>query len=304
MNDVSFSKRRGRHSWTKQYPLLCIAVKVCITHYTPDESKPIIDAIALLVRHTGVPDPQDEDGQAPLHYVCKTYDTEGAGDKVGSAMVRYQLAKLFLDHQASPNVTDSKFAIPLHLAAKNGLVKLAELLIEYGADKGAKDINGHTPMDLVKEHDKCTFENVFPKTKLKKFESEFAMRDKITGNTCRVVARLVGHDWKDLYRELMDDTLTTHVETDITELEKTYVGELREQAYQSLMRWQKYYWADANIESLKRALNECELRIVSKRILISNSLSIIIFLVSAHSICIMLHTGRARVYVVTETSPN
>lgn len=39
---------------------------------------------------------------------------------------------------------------PLHVAAKAGQILQAELLIVYGADPGAPDINGRTPMDSAR----------------------------------------------------------------------------------------------------------------------------------------------------------
>lgn len=43
-----------------------------------------------------------------------------------------------------------KGTTPLHVAAKAGQVLQAELLVVYGADPGALDINGRTPMDYAR----------------------------------------------------------------------------------------------------------------------------------------------------------
>ena len=45
-----------------------------------------------------------------------------------------------------------KGTTPLHVAAKAGQVLQAELLVVYGADPGAPDINGRTPMDYARYH--------------------------------------------------------------------------------------------------------------------------------------------------------
>ncbi|KAK3531812.1 hypothetical protein QTP70_029725 [Hemibagrus guttatus] len=44
-----------------------------------------------------------------------------------------------------------KGTTPLHVAAKAGQVLQAELLVVYGADPGAPDINGRTPMDYARQ---------------------------------------------------------------------------------------------------------------------------------------------------------
>ncbi|XP_056612581.1 ARF GTPase-activating protein GIT1 isoform X1 [Triplophysa dalaica] len=44
-----------------------------------------------------------------------------------------------------------KGTIPLHVAAKAGQVLQAELLVVYGADPGAPDINGRTPIDYARQ---------------------------------------------------------------------------------------------------------------------------------------------------------
>uniref|UniRef100_A0A4W6CQU2 GIT ArfGAP 1 n=1 Tax=Lates calcarifer TaxID=8187 RepID=A0A4W6CQU2_LATCA len=44
-----------------------------------------------------------------------------------------------------------KGTTPLHVAAKAGQILQAELLVVYGADPGAPDINGRTPMDYARQ---------------------------------------------------------------------------------------------------------------------------------------------------------
>ena len=43
-----------------------------------------------------------------------------------------------------------KGTTPLHVAAKAGQILQAELLVVYGADPGAPDLHGRTPMDFAR----------------------------------------------------------------------------------------------------------------------------------------------------------
>ena len=47
-------------------------------------------------------------------------------------------------------VLQEKGTTPLHVAAKAGQILQAELLVVYGADPGAPDLHGRTPMDFAR----------------------------------------------------------------------------------------------------------------------------------------------------------
>lgn len=47
-------------------------------------------------------------------------------------------------------VEQEKGTTPLHVAAKAGQVSQAELLVVYGADPGAEDSHGKTPIDYTR----------------------------------------------------------------------------------------------------------------------------------------------------------
>lgn len=53
-------------------------------------------------------------------------------------------------HQSSLLETQEKGNTPLHIAAKAGQILQAELLAVYGADPGALDSNGKTPIDYAR----------------------------------------------------------------------------------------------------------------------------------------------------------
>jgi uncharacterized protein len=59
----------------------------------------------------------------PLHSACATKDPE----------VRYELAKLLLEHGADPNARQQDEFTPLMAAEQHGDERLRELLVEHGA---------------------------------------------------------------------------------------------------------------------------------------------------------------------------
>ncbi len=73
------------------------------------------------------------------------------------------------------------------------------------------------------------------------------------------VATYIGHDWKYLFRDLDPCVDPLHTETLIQELESQYPGQLKEQAYQSTLRWKSLRGRDATLVGLKKALRDCSL---------------------------------------------
>uniref|UniRef100_A0A4W5PL86 Ankyrin repeat domain 53 n=1 Tax=Hucho hucho TaxID=62062 RepID=A0A4W5PL86_9TELE len=55
-----------------------------------------------------------------------------------------------LEHGALPNVATDTGLTPLHLAATEGLWECTKTLVQVGADTGARDNRGHTPLDLAR----------------------------------------------------------------------------------------------------------------------------------------------------------
>ena len=84
-----------------------------------------------------------------------------------------------------------------------------------------------------------------------------AEEKKKLNHACHSVSKLVGHDWKSLFRELMQMSLET--ECIINEIELKYPGQLREQAFQSLIRWQNCMGNMATLDQLKIGLKENQL---------------------------------------------
>ncbi|KAJ8281063.1 hypothetical protein GJAV_G00063080 [Gymnothorax javanicus] len=67
---------------------------------------------------------------------------------MGSTIV----ARLLLEHGANPNVSDSSTgSTPLHDAAREGFLDTVEILIQFGADRSARDFGNRRPIDLARE---------------------------------------------------------------------------------------------------------------------------------------------------------
>ena len=64
----------------------------------------------------------------------------------------FAVIKLLLAHGANVNVCDKRGRTPLMLAAARGQIVTSQTLIAFGADKAARDAQGHTAQDWVREN--------------------------------------------------------------------------------------------------------------------------------------------------------
>ncbi|KAK6323326.1 ankyrin repeat domain-containing protein 53 [Coregonus clupeaformis] len=79
-------------------------------------------------------------GRRPIHMVLT----------VQSRPHSHACLTYLLEHGALPNVATDTGLTPLHLAATEGLWECTETLVQVGADTGARDNRGHTPLDLAR----------------------------------------------------------------------------------------------------------------------------------------------------------
>lgn len=69
---------------------------------------------------------------------------------IASIYGRYEIAKLLLERDADPLYVIPSIAMTaLHIASSNGFPDIVDLLIKGGADAGARDQSGSTPLDYA-----------------------------------------------------------------------------------------------------------------------------------------------------------
>ncbi|WP_036487969.1 ankyrin repeat domain-containing protein [Myxosarcina sp. GI1] len=136
----------------------------------------------LLLANGAKVNAQSKNGNTPLHYI-RTLDLEvvevllkygadpniaGFGGKTPLYSVRNcKQAKILLENGANPNVQNKEKNTPLHTIFRveqietSEKLKIAEVLIHYGADVNAKDNRGKTPLNYSnkKEIDELLIEN-------------------------------------------------------------------------------------------------------------------------------------------------
>ncbi len=96
-----------------------------------------VEVVALLLRLGVDPDIEDHGGHSPLYRVANE-----CGSAAGAELV-LMLVGAGADVDARGGVTRST---PLHMAARRGFVEVARALIDCGADTGAVDRKGDTPL--------------------------------------------------------------------------------------------------------------------------------------------------------------
>jgi len=106
-----------------------------------------------LIQQGANPNVQDDiPGYTPLHYIAacpliKNNDPQQANKENSLA----KITQLLLKYKAAPNIAAplKQHKTPLHLAAANNHVAMAEILLQHGADANVRADKGVTPMSLA-----------------------------------------------------------------------------------------------------------------------------------------------------------
>ena len=97
------------------------------------------DVCRILLERNAEVDSQNTDGDTPF---LKSWKNGRNAD----------ILQLFLDHNADVRVCDGEGYTPLHVAARNGLLELAQTLLERNADVNCQNNHGSTPLLLASEY--------------------------------------------------------------------------------------------------------------------------------------------------------
>ena len=100
-----------------------------------------VEIAEILLANGVVPDRQDKNGFAPLHYSAGARFV--AHNNISGASL--EMTELLLAARASPNLQTSDGKTPLHFAATP---EIAQALIKAGADPNATAQDGSTPLDF------------------------------------------------------------------------------------------------------------------------------------------------------------
>ena len=95
-----------------------------------------------------VSDNVDDDGNNFIHHLVE----RGDYDSIHEFLNRYLMEGF---NNKVINLTNDNGETPLHLAVKNNFQDIAQLLIDFGADKNIKDKNGNIIKWVDEEKSKC-----------------------------------------------------------------------------------------------------------------------------------------------------
>ncbi|KAH9164382.1 hypothetical protein EDB89DRAFT_2078084 [Lactarius sanguifluus] len=107
-----------------------------------------LEAIQMLLEHNADVNMRSDEGGTPLYMTIRYSKYRSEGQMV-------EVLQRLLEHGADPNACDNNHSIPLHQASSKGLLEVARLLLNYGANVDEKDGEGRTPFQVA-EHQEMT----------------------------------------------------------------------------------------------------------------------------------------------------
>lgn len=101
------------------------------------------ELVELFLRHGADVKATSCEGETPLNAAC-------SGAERPSEAGRYlRVAQQLLQAGAEPRTAGKKRHTPLHNACSNGSPRIAELLLQHGAEADVVNCAGYTPMDCL-----------------------------------------------------------------------------------------------------------------------------------------------------------
>ena len=98
-----------------------------------------IEAVQILLEHNADINSQSHTGKTPLYCVFNNHPSSEYEGKI------VEIVRRLLQHGADPNICDEDHSTPLQKASSLGFLKVARLLLSYGAKVDEKDKMGETP---------------------------------------------------------------------------------------------------------------------------------------------------------------
>ncbi len=149
--ELTLNKGADRNTRSRDNAEMSCVAKVVL--YIPDDRA--VEVLKELLKHGADTNTIDNNGYAPLHYVCgKAINTSekmfGLTQYIRTkSSLDSHLAMLLLKHGAIPDILDERESgTPMHQAALNSKMKCIEILCQHGGDTNIQNAKGYKPAEL------------------------------------------------------------------------------------------------------------------------------------------------------------